>query len=1638
MWFMYDSTNSGRSRRRTGRAGAAARSLITVAVIAAAILIAFGACSNPFRMHFYPQEAAQRSESDQAPGADGVQQPDGDAGGSEDPEEARLGSVRISMGQAQPMTILPDFVAIASYDITLTRGGYEPRIFAGETGDSKTVTNLAIGQWTVSVDAKDADGVVVANGQAPVTVVDTGTASVTVNLSYLAFEGQGDLEIDVTFPDVVGVDSVEYTKTPMGQATEGPFGLTITDDSGADSSVHIAEADLDAGSYTVVLTFSRGGEMIATVVEAAHVYGNHSTSPDGAAEIALAEGDFNSAPPAPTTFDVVDNADNSAGLTWDAGAVKTETHFVIQRHTSPAFDALDEEITVGANLESYDDSGISGTTEWYFRIKSRNSFGDSAWVEHPDPVVVQSVHVGNENLNSVSDLTNFAAQGYTKVDGYLHIGDFDDCTDLSLLSSLREVTGTLYIHNTASLTSLTGLENLTAVGGDVEIYNVDALTDTSPLAVSGTVAGIRIHYNDLLENLEGLSGITDVTGEVNISYSPALEDLSGLSNLAAIGGRLYVYDNDAAGLTSLAALSSLQSVGGYVEVDDNAALTELGLPALQTVDGYMDIDDNDALEYLELPALTRIGDADADDDFRVHRNDALLGFGDMNNLQTIHGDFEVGITSGYNDWSNGQIVNFDGLSALATVGGAVRVGYEPALRSMSGMAALASVGGQVYVYSCAVLNDISLPNLATIGENFYVYAGASAPDLGAISLPALTSVGTNFNISQSSSIQSVTIGTEDTTACLINGYLLLRELYDTETLALDGVETVGEYVGIRDNDALTTLSMNDLTSVGGDCSIWYNDQLPGFTAVELETVGGNLYLTNDSVTDYPGLNALTSVAGKFEIDYHDELQQITGFTNLTTVGGEFGIEENSKLQSVSGFTSLQGVGGLFEYYDNGQFAAGTGTVAFPALRTVGTDLEVTSNSGGMEELTIGTPGQEITIGTVTDGSVEITGNSDLTTVTLNGFVSIPVDLSLSWNFELVSADAPELQQIGGSLALWYSSGTDRALSSLSMPALTTLGGNLNASYTLLADLTGLDNLGTIGGNVTIQYNDNLATLFGASGQLSSIGGFLKIYQDDALTDLTGLSNLESIGAELWIEYNDVLPSLAALSTLDSIGREDGGDKGLYIKDNPELESLTGLEELDTIAGDLEINDNDDPLFTTLAPLAQIDADGIGNNLIIYSNDALEELTGLDNLAGAFPGGIEVYDNPSLRNSGGAAGLEALDAITSVAGGVRVDDNDALENLDFDALTSVDGNMHIDGNNVLSNLDDLDGLTTIGGTLTISNNTVLPDLGDGATTGFCDLASIGGGLNISDNGNLSNIDGLGNALLTIIGSAQTPDGSGANLTIENNDSLASLGTVAPAGLSTITEIRGSLIIDGNGDSAFTDLSDLAGLVTINGGVCITDNDNLESLFGASSALETIAGTYSTSVDGTLYDYSIVIDNVDALTSTDGLTGAMTDAPAVTANTVTSVTGRVIVYQNASLTNLDGFVNLQEVGAPLEIEENPLLTELGGTNGGLDNLAVADSDIRIRENTALTALPAMPNLNVIGGELEINNNGATGVLITDLGFDALTTIGNLLEIEYNFFDNTVYSGSADVETHFTDNTGWVGWGSLDISDNTYEAP
>ncbi len=438
------------------------------------------------------------------------------------------------------------------------------------------------------------------------------------------------------------------------------------------------------------------------------------------------------------------------------------------------------------------------------------------------------------------------------------------------------------------------------------------------------------------------------------------------------------------------------------------------------------------------------------------------------------------------------------------------------------------------------------------------------------------------------------------------------------------------------------------------------------TVSHAETSTGDLTLR--SQTDIDGFN-FTEVTGNLTINdvTAGDITNLDGLSELSQIGGNLTITSNATLTSLSGLDALTDIGGFLDISANTSLASLNG---LEMLDSIGGRLIITENPILTDFCTIST----------------LVGNeNDITkleyTVNTNGY-------NPAYTFiQTETLCSPSAGIFDGNLILT----SQEAIDTFNYTVIT---GNLtinDGKTGNIINLSALEFLTDIGGNLSIQFNDSLTSLSGLDA-LTNIGGGLNIGANPTLSSLSGLDFLTSVGGRLLISYNASLRSLSGLDALTNIG------ENLSITFNSTLTSLSGLDSLTDIGGFLLIFSN-----ATLTSLSGLDAlNRIGGNLTILFNVTLTSLSGLDALT-EIGGSLDIRENPTLMS------LSVLDALTDIGGNLTIQFNASLTSLSgLDALTNIGGFLKISGNFTLTSLSGLEMLDSIGSRLIIIDNPILTD------------------------------------------------------------------------------------------------------------------------------------------------------------------------------------------------------------------------------------------------------------------------------------------------------------------------------------------
>lgn len=270
-------------------------------------------------------------------------------------------------------------------------------------------------------------------------------------------------------------------------------------------------------------------------------------------------------------------------------------------------------------------------------------------------------------------------------------------------------------------------------------------------------------------------------------------------------------------------------------------------------------------------------------------------------------------------------------------------------------------------------------------------------------------------------------------------------------------------------------------------------------------IDGNVGITGNDITNIDALNQITKINGSLQILNTGGLYNLDGFENLTHVQGNV-ILNNAAVNNINGL-------------DN--------------LNFIGAGLNIESCHGL----------------TVFDG--------------LNSVTSVGGDFRIAANVQLTEfTGLSNLTNITGSLYISYN---DQLNNISSFISLTSIGGNLaiehynsNSAFNII----GLNNVNIIGGYIFLSGNISGLSAF---NNLTTINGFLKIFNNNSISTIDGFNAITLITEYLEISGNLVLTSISGFNNLANLGE-------LNLVGNVFLTTIEGFDHPMTI-GNLSVTGN---------------------------------------------------------------------------------------------------------------------------------------------------------------------------------------------------------------------------------------------------------------------------------------------------------------------------------------------------------------------------------------------------------------------------------------------------------------------------------
>ncbi|MFY0608547.1 MAG: fibronectin type III domain-containing protein [Cyclobacteriaceae bacterium] len=618
---------------------------------------------------------------------------------------------------------------------------------------------------------------------------------------------------------------------------------------------------------------------------------------------------------------------------------------------------------------------------------------------------------------------------------------------------------------------------------------------------------------------------TDVTGNLTIGGSEAtdIKDLSKLGSIREVYQNMIVSSN--AILTSFSDLKDLESVEGDITINDNSILVDFCnlSVALAEFDGQFTVTGN-----AYNPTVDQILDGACKSPDNIFIGDLVLETqADVDAIKTkytkITGRLKIG------NYANGDITDLSILNNVRTVDylevdgnslledlsglesldsiitGNLTLRENLKIKSLKGLSSLTYLRNDIAFWNNAKLASLEgLENMTFVDEIFIGYtAGAEErPNPRLTDYCGLTNL-VSLNLAKIQGNRSVINA---------NAYNPTFEEIASGTCATDPIE---------DNVLEGGLRVNTQAEV---------DALPQYTKITGELVVGLDAATND-ITDLSKFSKLSEIGGRLIIQRSPMITDLTGFSALTAIGTEsvqeLVVRQMDALTTLDGLQALKSVSRRIGIRENPilETLEGLNNIETIGENTITIGASCSSTEADLPKLTdfCALSGLVSRIGVST---LESGGSCINTNNALNPSFQDILDGNCAASGELV---------LEGGLRVNTQAEVD------ALPAYTKISGEL---------VIGLD-------AATNDIND-----LSKFSRLTEIGGRLIIQRSPQITDLTGFSALQAIGTgsvqELVVRQMDGLTTLNGLQALKSVSRRIG------IRENPELTTLEGLNNIETI------------------------------------------------------------------------------------------------------------------------------------------------------------------------------------------------------------------------------------------------------------------------------------------------------------------------------------------------------------------------------------------------------------------------------------------------------------------------------------------
>lgn len=505
---------------------------------------------------------------------------------------------------------------------------------------------------------------------------------------------------------------------------------------------------------------------------------------------------------------------------------------------------------------------------------------------------------GDVTLSTQSEIESFGESGINVVEGNLIIGSEsgEEITDLTALSTLKEVKGTVVILNSFKGNDLTGIDQLRVMGG-LQIGTSET-PSTSPIEVvtihkaTEMTGGIEIVNNNtsmvIAEKLETVDGNISVT-------SSALQSMQ-FESLTSIGGDLAIDGLNKAGITNFT-MPLLSSVVGGISVTLCPNLATFIFPKLQTV-GSIGLEKVPfSFETLSLPELTEVSG-----DFILTSFFAYQPIGSSYDFNTV-------------------LTKIDGLTKLTKIGGTFRLEDFAGLETLPDFSHIAIHA--IYLFRCP-----KLPSSINLSASSFLMENSTPASVYMNNVPTTTIVGqSEMNCDFILLGDTYTFQNADKIGSLVvsggqNETYTFSEIYRDLNIKTSG-----------------TLSFPNLTRIGRYMLV---DGVVDLDFPKLKEIVGEVYVPQKTkVWKFPELTSICATASNYDNITYLSLLEPTSY-DIAGLKAGWGLYMELGDNETVNLDKLQYIGGI-GWHCNLYYSTKSWTsFGLPALKTVNGTMEIVS------------------------------------------------------------------------------------------------------------------------------------------------------------------------------------------------------------------------------------------------------------------------------------------------------------------------------------------------------------------------------------------------------------------------------------------------------------------------------------------------------------------------------------------------------------------------------------------------------------------------------------------------------------------------------------------------------------------------